>query len=331
MIDDTSSTSYFTNRRLGTHKSTITAVRCSPDGELAVSASADKIVNVYPIGKSDEPTIELRGHRKGINDVCWLHTSGCAHIIASSSEDKTIKIWDANEGKLIRTVEDPDISYCMCMHSQQNIMITGTVSERIKLWDFRIASPVISNIHAHNDIISSINCSPDGADFCTSSFDGCVRIWDVGSGLCTRTICTKDGTAIGQASYVFIKQNLLLLSLLNSTHELWSTNDEYSNESAAQKGPLKRFTGHVNLHMSVGAFIPDSNGKADLLISGSESSEMIIWRIKSEQILARVLVGDIGPLDQPTTLACRPNSANCVISGGGNGFSVQEWEIPELH
>ena len=63
---------------------------------------------------------------------------------------------------MVRSTEDADIVYSLCTHSCLNIVFGGTVSELLKMWDFRMQHPCISAIHAHNDIVTSVSCSPDG-------------------------------------------------------------------------------------------------------------------------------------------------------------------------
>ena len=62
----------------------------------------------------------------------------------------------------MRSIDDPDISYSMCIHPHQHAMITGTVSEKIKMWDFRSPHALFAEFHGHNDIVSSVAVGWDG-------------------------------------------------------------------------------------------------------------------------------------------------------------------------
>ena len=66
------------------------------------------------------------------------------------------------QGETVRSIDDLDIGYTLCTHVSQNIVFGGTTTEFVKMWDFRMQHPCICVIHAHNDIVSSISCSPDG-------------------------------------------------------------------------------------------------------------------------------------------------------------------------
>lgn len=62
----------------------------------------------------------------------------------------------------MRTCEDLDITFSLCVHRDQNIVFGGTVGEMLKFWDFRMKDPCICALHAHNDIVSSVSTSPNG-------------------------------------------------------------------------------------------------------------------------------------------------------------------------
>ncbi len=109
----------------------------------------------------------------------------------------------------MRSIDDPDISYSMSVHTNQQVLITGTLSEKIKMWDFRCPNALFAEIHEHNDTVSSVTVRSDGRralltlvvltfemvglQFMSSSFDGCVRVWDMRSARCIRTLCKSDG------------------------------------------------------------------------------------------------------------------------------------------
>jgi WD40 repeat protein len=62
----------------------------------------------------------------------------------------------------VRSVEDLDTVFSLCMHVSQNIAFGGTTTELVKMWDFRMPDPCLCVLHAHNDVVSSISCSPNG-------------------------------------------------------------------------------------------------------------------------------------------------------------------------
>ena len=75
-------------------------------------------------------------------------------------------------------------------------------------------------------------------------------------------------------------EGMVLVSILNSTHELWCLNSTEEPGVLPDRGvsvPASRsFVGHKNIRHSVGAVIPNNSnqGHPNVLMSGSEESEV---------------------------------------------------------
>lgn len=80
-----------------------------------------------------KPALILRGHKRGVSGVKF---SPDGKRIASCSADATIKIWDAETGRLEHTLEGhmAGIS-CIAWSPDATILASGSDDKVIRLWD----------------------------------------------------------------------------------------------------------------------------------------------------------------------------------------------------
>ena len=78
------------------------------------------------VGKEVVPGMRLRcicrGHQGTIGRIAW---SPCGRFIASPSKDKTIRIWDSNDGKCMATLQVDDIEFRCVAWSADTLTLAG--------------------------------------------------------------------------------------------------------------------------------------------------------------------------------------------------------------
>ena len=130
-----------------------------------------------------QPTQTLVGHARGINDVCW---SPDAPMVATASDDKTLRLWDATTGDALVEFRGHD-NFVFCTQMYQNLLVSGSFDETVKLWDCR-SGECVSTLPVHSDPVTAVSFNRDGTCLVSASHDGLIRIWDVATGECLKTI-----------------------------------------------------------------------------------------------------------------------------------------------
>ncbi|KAL5489979.1 LIS1 [Sanghuangporus weigelae] len=122
----------------------------------------------------------LTGHRGEITKVTFHPLYS---LLASASNDATIKIWDWETGEFDRTLKGHtravnDIDF----DSKGNLLVSGAADLFIKIWDTQNDWKNIKTMAGHDHSISSVRFMP-GDDFIVSAGrDRTIRIWNVALG-----------------------------------------------------------------------------------------------------------------------------------------------------
>jgi WD40 repeat protein len=90
----------------------------------------------------------LKGHQ---NTIRALAVDTSNNYIISGSEDKTIKVWEYESGKMLKTLrEHLGEVFCLELDRENNLLITGSGDKTVKLWDIRTWS-VTKTLKAHDN------------------------------------------------------------------------------------------------------------------------------------------------------------------------------------
>jgi WD40 repeat protein len=123
-------------------------------------------------------TLRLR-HSTPIVALAWAHDSS---FLVSGSHDKTVCLWDAKTGKLLRRITGHDDAvFALALSSDSKKLATGGADKTVRLWDVASGKELWRS-DAHKGWVCSVAFSPDDRLLASGGTDGKVRLWDVVSG-----------------------------------------------------------------------------------------------------------------------------------------------------
>jgi len=215
----------------------------------ALTSIATQEIAVYP----------QLGHSDGIDDIAF---SPDGKYIASSSQDQTIRLWDAFTGREIKIFNGH--AYSIMFSPDGKYFVTGSFDKTIKIRDVNSGN-IIWTLSGHSGRIYSVTYSADGKQIVSGSDDKTIKLWDAASGreLKTFTGHTDDVNSIALSS----DGKQIVSGSSDETVKLWDV---------ATGKLIKTLSGHSNTVRSV-AFSP--NGK--FIASVSNSDGVKLWDMTS--------------------------------------------------
>jgi THO complex subunit 3 len=271
----------------------------SEDGEKIASGSADGSIRIWSIEKiaasiiqtsnTDKSnkvpssfSVELTGgHTRNVNQLQWCPFN--SNVLASCSNDKSLKIWDIakNQPNILSVQIEIEI-LTLCWHPLKPILAVGTKDDRILFYQFSnnlLAANLIETLKFNTEV-NEISWSANGTDLAVALGLGIVEIYRFISDSFEKLNTLKAHTA--DCFCVRFKGNdLLAVGSSDSQVTLWSRsslNDDFI---------CFRVLNRMEWPIRTLSFSHDT----EFLAVGSEDPFIAIEHINTGSLVAKVSTG----------------------------------------
>ncbi|CEL59832.1 Vegetative incompatibility protein HET-E-1 OS=Podospora anserina GN=HET-E1 PE=4 SV=1 [Rhizoctonia solani AG-1 IB] len=255
---------------------------------------------------STKPVLTLLGHTSRIRSTNF---SPDGKLIASASEDNTIRIWDAQNGSpTTKPFKGHTENVNAVTFSADGAYVASCSRDcTIIVWDVRQQKVIVGPLGGHTDWVWSVAFSPEGTQLVSGSKDCSIRIWSAQTGVKIGDPLVGHTDAV--YSVAFSPDGARVVSgSRDKTIRIW---DVQSRKTVI--GPLE---GHLDWVCCVSV---SSDGKR--IASGSRDFTIRVWDAQTGATIAGPFEGHFSPV---FSVAFSPDGAR-IISGGRNGV-VYIWE-----
>ncbi|KAI5728671.1 hypothetical protein M8J77_019366 [Diaphorina citri] len=192
------------------------------------------VLPIHRTGRLDFNSSRVTGHRGPVLDIKWNPFND--NIIASCSDDCTVKLWYIPDGGLSGNLNEwimdlhghkRRVGYIEWHPTAENVVASAGFDYLIILWDVG-KGEALTVIDCHPDVINCLSFNRDGSRLVTTCKDKTVRVLDPRTGLVISQGVCHPGTRSSKA--VFIGDTGRIVTTGFSRHSdrqvgLWDEND----------------------------------------------------------------------------------------------------------
>lgn len=183
------------------HKRTVVGVHFLNDGKRFLTTSSEGTIKAWDIlaaRKHQKEMEEKNGEAKppmpmplytvtahSGSPIACSALSTDAKYLATGSTEGYVKLWDADKGKVIVSL---DLVHrggvkALAFHPEGNWLATAGADKTVKLWEFSSKPKLLKTFSDHEGAVNSISVSPDGKQLAAGTGvpkkSGSVKVWDI--------------------------------------------------------------------------------------------------------------------------------------------------------
>jgi hypothetical protein len=301
------------------HEGPVFAAAFTPDGREVVSAGhdhrlliwqPDAVIDVDYVkladGRPQEKTESrsLLGHTDAVRSFTF---SRDGKLLVSCGNDNTVRVWNVETGRLIRTFRGHGSWVQACVFSQDaRWILSAGYDAQVRKWsiegDDELHILQGRPFEGHLDAVLAADFSPDGSRIVTASQDRQAKVWQGNSGEELRSY--DEGHVFLASSVLFLPDaKRLVTSARDNTTRIWDV---------AAGVELHRLDG-TGRSAALG-LTPDGSK----IVTGSDDNSVKIWDADSGSLLRRL----DGHSLEITTIAISAVDPNLALTGDNSGRCI---------
>jgi WD40 repeat protein len=231
--------------------------------------------------------------------------TGDGRRAVSASDDRTLRVWDLESGRLLVKLAGhvDEVSGCVVMGDGRRLISTSA-DKTLKIWDLE-SGRLMATLEGHARAVGACALSPDGRRVISASTDRTLKVWDLEA---LRTQTDLDGHTDWVGACV---------ATLDGRRAVSASDDKTLKVWDLQTGrTLSTLSGHV-AEVSGCAVTPDGGR----VISTSHDQTVKVWELVSGRTLATFEGADHG------VGACAVSADGSRAISASHDQTLKVWEL----